>query len=117
MYYLFNRDISQNESKVEAASGGVLYKKLFLKISQYSQEKTYIGVSLFNKVAGFQACTFIKKRLYHRCFLVNITKFLRMPTWKNICEWLLLGNAGASCSVNTPEFFFFFLFHKNGVIN
>ena len=31
----------------EAATGGVLFKKLFLKISQYSQENTCVGVSFY----------------------------------------------------------------------
>ena len=42
-----------------------------------------------NKVAGLQVCNFIKKRLQHRYFLVNIGKFIRTPILKNICEWLL----------------------------
>ena len=33
--------------------------------------------SLFNKVAGLQACNFIKKRFLSRSFPVNIAKFLR----------------------------------------
>ena len=33
--------------------------------------------SLFNKVAGLEACKFIKERLQHRCFPVNIAEFLR----------------------------------------
>ena len=33
--------------------------------------------SLFNKVAGLKACNFMKKRLRHRCFAVNIAKYLR----------------------------------------
>ena len=33
---------------------------------------------------------FIKKRLQHRCFAVNIGKFLRTPILKNICIRLLL---------------------------
>ena len=37
-----------------------------------------------------KSCNFIKKRLQHRCFLVNIAKFLRTPILKNICERLLL---------------------------
>ena len=41
---------------------------------------------LFNKVTGLKVCNFIKKRLQHRCFLVNIAKFLRTPIFKNICE-------------------------------
>ena len=32
---------------------------------------------LFNKVAGFQACNFTKKRLQHRCFSVKFAKSLR----------------------------------------
>ena len=44
---------------------------------------------LFNKVAGVQACIFVKKRLQHRCFPVNIVKFLRTPILKYICERLL----------------------------
>ena len=46
--------------------------------------------SLFNKVASLQACNFIKKRLQHRCFLVNFAKILRAPILKNICERLHL---------------------------
>ena len=42
----------------------------------------------FNKVAGHQACNFIKKRLQHRHFLANIRKFIRRPILKNICERL-----------------------------
>ena len=35
--------------------------------------------SLFNKVAGLRPATLLKKRLWHRCFLVNFVKFLRTP--------------------------------------
>ena len=40
---------------LETAAGGVLYKKLFLKIFKYLQESNCVGV-LFNKVAGLQIC-------------------------------------------------------------
>ena len=33
--------------------------------------------SLFNKVAGLRPATLLKKRLRHKCFPVNFTKFLR----------------------------------------
>ena len=33
--------------------------------------------SLFNKVAGLEACKSIKRRLQYRCFPVNNAKFLR----------------------------------------
>ena len=54
-------------------------KKLLLKILQYSQENTCVGVPFFNENAGLQSCKFKKERLQRRCFNVNITKFLRAP--------------------------------------
>ena len=33
-----------------------------------------------------QACNFIKNRLRHRCFPLNIAKFLRTPILKDICS-------------------------------
>ena len=54
----------------EAATGGDLWKKLFLKISQYSQESC-------------RPATFLKT---DRCFPLKIAKFLRTPISKNICS-------------------------------
>ena len=34
---------------------------------------------LFNKVTGPKPATLLKKRLWHRFFLVNFAKFLRTP--------------------------------------
>ena len=42
-------------------------KKLLLTILRYSQEN------------NLKACNFLKKRLQHKCFLMNIVKFLRTP--------------------------------------
>ena len=39
-----------------------------------------------------QAYNFIKKRFQHRCFGVNIGKFLITPILKNVCEQLLLNS-------------------------
>ena len=60
---LNNLDIS------EVATESVLSKKLLLKIWLCSQENTCTGV-FFLKVRNF-----IKKRLQHRCFLLNFVKF------------------------------------------
>ena len=65
----------------EAATRGVLCKRVFLKISQNSQENTCARVS------------FLKKRLWHRCFPVNFVKFLRAPFLQNTSEQLLLNLA------------------------
>ena len=51
----------------------------------------YLSQSLFfNKVAGLRPATLLKKRLWHKCFPMNIAKILRTPILKNICERLLL---------------------------
>ena len=47
--------------------------------------------SLFlNKIAGFRSATLLKKRLWHRCFSVHFTKFLRSPFLQNTSGRLLL---------------------------
>ena len=47
---------------------------------------------LYNDAAGLKACNFVKNRLQHRCFSVNIVKSLRTTILKNSCERLLLQN-------------------------
>ena len=44
----------------------------------------------FNKVAGLRLATLFKKRLWHRCFLVNFAIFLRTPSLPNTSEQVLL---------------------------
>ena len=51
-------------------------KKVFLEISQNSQENTCARVSFLNKVAGLRPATLLRKRLWHWCFHVNFAKFL-----------------------------------------
>ena len=47
----------------------------------------------FDKVEGLRHTTLFKKRIWHRCIPVNITKFLRTPILKNIYGRMLLGNS------------------------
>ena len=63
----------RNCETIEAASGGVIWIKMFLKILQNSHGNTCARVFL-NKVA---VLNFIKKRLWHRCFPVNFANFLK----------------------------------------
>ena len=44
----------------------------------------------FYKVAGLRPATILKKRLWHRCFLVNFAKFLRTPFIQNTFWQLFL---------------------------
>ena len=47
----------------------------------------------FNKVAGLTPATLLKKRIWHRCFPVNLVKFPRIPFFfKEHLWWLLLKN-------------------------
>ena len=74
-------------------SGGVTrrcsVKKLFLKISQISQEITCARVSFLMKLPSWPA-TSLKKRLWHRCFPLNFEKFLRTTIFIEHLWWLLL---------------------------
>ena len=83
----------------------------FVKIGRTSRRRCYIKIavlknfeiftgkhpcqSLFsNKVVDLLVGTFLKKRLQHRCFPVNIVKFLRTPILKDIFKRLLLNRHG-----------------------
>ena len=41
-------------------------------------------IPLFNKVVDLRPATLLKKRLRHRCFSVNLVKFLRRRFSQNI---------------------------------
>ena len=70
----------------------VFYKKVFLELLKNSQENTCARVSFLIKlqVPGLQL--YQKKRLWHRCFLVNFAKFQTIPFLKEHLRWLLLGS-------------------------
>ena len=51
-------------------------RKVFLKISQNSQQNTCARVSFLNKVAGPRPATLLKKGVWRKCFPLNLAKFL-----------------------------------------
>ena len=53
-------------------------KKVFLKMSQNSQENIRVRV--------LRPPTLLKKRFWHRCFPVNFAKFLRTPFLQNTSD-------------------------------
>ena len=67
----------------------VLQNNCSWKIRKFNR-KTLVSESLFNKVAGLEACDFIKKRLPHKYFPVKFAKFLRTPFFTEHFQWLLL---------------------------
>ena len=66
----------------------VFFWKTVLKT--FAIKKTPVLESSFNRLARFKTSNFLKKRLQHRCFPVNIAKFLRTVILMKICEQLLL---------------------------
>ena len=60
-----------------------------LDISRNSQENTCTRVAFLLKLQAWPA-TFLKKRLLHRCFLVNFVKFLRTSFLRSTSGRLLL---------------------------
>ena len=74
----------------------MLYKKsCCYKLSNIDWKRPVLE-SLFNNVAGHQACSFINKRLQWRRFPVNIAKLLRTPWWEHHFEEHLQKVASAS---------------------
>ena len=45
--------------------------------------------TIFIKAAGLQTCNYIKQRLQHKCFSVNIAEFLRIAIFIEHLWWLL----------------------------
>ena len=63
-------------------------KKVFLEIYNIYRKIACWSLSLIKLQTLLN--NFVKKRLQHRCFPMNIVKFLRWPIFKNIYERLLL---------------------------
>ena len=64
-------------------------KKVYLEISQNSQENTCARLSFLIKLQT-SACNLFKKRLWRRFFPLNFAKFLRTPFFTERLRWLLL---------------------------
>ena len=72
--------------KIKKQPPDVFYKKAVLKSFAIFTGNHLCWIFC---AGGRQACKFIKMRLQHRCFPVNIRKCLRTPILQNICERLL----------------------------
>ena len=74
----------------EAATRGVLSKKVFLEISQKFTGKHLCQSLFFNKVADLKPTTLLKKRRWPGCFPWNFMTFLRISFLQNTSGQLLL---------------------------
>ena len=67
-----------------------MHEKVFLEISQNFTGKHLCQSLIFNEFGHLRSATLLKKRLWHRCFPVNFTTFLRTPFLQNSSGRLLL---------------------------
>ena len=70
-----NKDFTRNRSNRPK----VICKKGVLRNFAKFTEKYLCQSLFFNKIAGLKPATILKKRIWHRCFLVKLAKFLRAP--------------------------------------
>ena len=86
----FYISIQHSEAVVQMCS----VKKVFLEISQNSQENPCTRVSFFNKVAGLMpeapGLQRYLKSPWHKCFPVNFVEFPRTHFLTERLWWLLL---------------------------
>ena len=71
---------------------------MFFKIGILKRFTKFTGKHLcqslfFNKVTDLRPATLLKKRLWHKCFPVNLAKFLRTLFSLEYLRWLLLCNS------------------------
>ena len=90
--------LTKLHAALEAATRGVPWEKVFLRKFHKIHRKLPAPEPLFNKVTGLmpstllkkRSTTWLKKRLWHKCFPVNFAKFLRTPFLQNGSGRLLL---------------------------
>ena len=75
----FKHGFNNPEAVVQRCS----VKKVFLKISQNSQENVCTRVSFEIKLQDSDLQLYYKKTLWHRRFFVNFAKFIRPPFLQN----------------------------------
>ena len=80
-------DKTKQNPGVRSSHPEVLCKNLFF--AKFTGKQLFERIFL-NKVAGLRPPTLLKKRLWHRCFLMNFAKFLRILILTERLWWLLL---------------------------
>ena len=76
--------------KKQKQASEVFYKKGVLRNFAIFIGKHLCQSLFLNKIGSLRPETLLKKRLWHRCFLLNFEKFLRTPFLQNTSGWLLL---------------------------
>ena len=78
------------EARRERAVWYGLRKVLIFRSSHRKCSVQKVFLIILQISSGLQVCNFIKTWLQHRCYPVKLSKFVRTPISKNICDRLLL---------------------------
>ena len=121
--FLLSNELPQSKRKISPLIDGIsefLYfqiKRSFTKeltlLQKQPTEVLYKKGVLWNfvKFIGLRPANLLKKRLWHRCFPVNFTKFLRTPFLQNTSGRLLLFIVQWPYRMTLTLITFGFLFH------
>ena len=94
---LVNKPLPSLKLSSEAATRGVLWKKLFWKNLSLFPGKRMCWSLFLIKFQVLSSATLLKKRLQHVCFLVSIAKFLRTHILK-------ISAKSCSCFINCAAY-------------
>ena len=90
-YYDFASSVQSEKASVYLSDFIKLTFLLVLLKESFANILKVFGMISFDEISsGREVCNFIKKRIQHKGFHVDMAKFLRTPILKNICEQLLL---------------------------
>ena len=90
-YYDFASPVQSEKASVYLSDFIKLTFLLVLLKESFSNILKVFGMISFDEISsGREVCNFIKKRIQHKGFHVDMAKFLRKPILNNICEQLLL---------------------------
>ena len=87
--FLSNMNSLSSERFIRCSGSQMFFKIGALKNFVIFTGKKSVLESFFNRVAGFRSATLLKRRLLHKCFPVNIVKFLKNSFFVDL-SWLLL---------------------------
>ena len=76
VFIAFSRFLFQQNCLSRSIHQRCSIKKVFLRISQNSQENFCVKISFLVKLQA-EPATLLKRILWHRCYAVNFAKFLR----------------------------------------
>ena len=103
VYFTFSRGIFRTLPNVRSSRLEMFCRKGVLRNFAKFTRKRLCQSLFFRKVTGLRPATLLKKRLWHRSFPVNFTKFLKIPFSTEHLRWLLykrLSKAVVSLEVN-----------------